>query len=256
MAELALSISESAWVELRRLWRAGRVVLHIFYGLLLAVCSGALWKPYRPLVTAIKRHWLVILLDIMAVRVEVRGDAPAGTTFVVSNHISWLDIPVIGLQHPVYFLSKAEVRDWPLIGLLARAVGTLFIRRGSGASSRKGQEIADHLRQGRDVLVFPEGTTTAGLEVKRFFPQLFVAPIVAGVAVQPLALKYLNKQGNTDPQLAFLGEDTFQGHLWQLLKRDQVRVQLRWGPLLEGETERDVLARRAHGAVSDLLRLI
>jgi 1-acyl-sn-glycerol-3-phosphate acyltransferase len=253
MVALVASQASALWPELRRVWRLLRVVLHIFYGLLLATVIGAFWRPYRPLVRRATRHWLSCLLDILAVRVEISGTPLQGTVFLVSNHVSWLDIPLIGVQRPVHFLSKAEVRDWPLIGLLAQAVGTLFIRRGSGESQRKSMEIAEHLKCGRTILVFPEGTTTDGRSVKRFFPQLFAAPALAKVPVQPLALRYLDSDGQPDAALAFVGDDEFHLHLWQMLRRDQVCVQLSWGtPLVAGE-DREQLARQAHGAVTAML---
>ncbi len=253
MAAITAPSVFSARVELRRLWRLLRVLTHIFYGLLLALVIGAFWRPYRPLVQKATRHWLRWLLDILAVRMEVYGQPLPGTVFLVSNHVSWLDIPLIGVQRPVHFLSKAEVRDWPLIGLLAQAVGTLFIRRGSGESVRKSEEIADHLRAGRTVLVFPEGTTTDGHTVRRFFPQLFAAPLLAAVPVQPLALRYLDEQGQADGDLAFIDDDEFHLHLWQLLRRDRIGVRLCWGDTLPAGIDREQLARLAQCSVSSLL---
>jgi lyso-ornithine lipid O-acyltransferase len=240
-------------VSLRRVWRALAVTLHILYGLLLALLIGAYWRPYRPMVKSATRHWLRRLLAILSVRLDVQGAPIEGTAFLVCNHVSWLDIPLIGVQRPVHFLSKAEVRDWPLIGLLAQAVGTLFIRRGSGESLRKSEEIAVHLRAGRSVLVFPEGTTTEGHSVKRFFPQLFAAPALAAVPVQPLAVRYLDDEGCLDPAMAFVGDDEFHLHLWQVLGREQVRVEVRWGEPLRADPDRDALARQSHEAVLGLL---
>ncbi len=253
MAAIALRSALSAGVELRRLWRLLRVLIHILYGLLLALLIGAFWQPYRPLVQKATRHWLRGLLEILAVRMEVLGQPLPGTVFLVSNHVSWLDIPLIGVQRPVHFLSKAEVRDWPLIGLLAQAVGTLFIRRGSGESQRKSEEIADHLRLGRTVLIFPEGTTTDGRMVRRFFPQLFAAPLLATVPVQPLALRYLDELGEADGELAFIDDDAFHLHLWKMLRRDQIRVRLCWGTPLVADSDREQLARRACCSVSAML---
>jgi lyso-ornithine lipid O-acyltransferase len=253
MTSLVIRDAGPVRLSLRRSWRAFGVLLHIIYGLLLALVIGAFWRPYRPLVARATRHWLRRLLVLLAVRLEVQGRPLQGTVFLVSNHVSWLDIPLIGVQRPVHFLSKAEVRDWPLIGLLARAVGTLFIRRGSGESTRKSEEIALHLRLGRTVLIFPEGTTTEGHSVKRFFPQLFAAPGLAGVPVQPLALRYLDAQGQLDEAMAFVGDDQFHHHLWQMLGRDEVRVQVSWGEPLFAHSDRDQLAREAQLAVAGLL---
>lgn len=253
MVEVTAQSPVSVRIELRRFWRLLRVLVHILYGLSLALVIGAFWRPYRPLVQRATGHWLRGLLDILAVDMDVKGEPLPGTVFLVSNHVSWLDIPLIGVQRPVHFLSKAEVRDWPLIGLLAQAVGTLFIRRGSGESQRKSEEIAGHLRTGRTILVFPEGTTTDGRTVRRFFPQLFAAPMLAGIPVQPLALRYLDDQDQIDGELAFIDDDEFHLHLWQLLRRDRIRVRLCWGPALPADGDREQLARLAQSSVSAML---
>lgn len=223
-------VSYGGRVEVRRSYRLVRVVGHIFYGLLLGLLLGAYWQPQAPRVRRAAQRWQRTLLSILNVAVEVIGQPCEDARFFVSNHISWLDIPVIGAAQNVHFLSKAEVRNWPLIGQLASAAGTVYIRRGSGESRSKADELAGYLTRGRAVLVFPEGTTTNGQQLRRFFPALFRAPVLAQAVIQPLALRYLDAQGGVDEQPAFLGEDTFQGHLWRLLRRDHIRVQLCWLP--------------------------
>lgn len=235
--------------ELRRGYRLVRVLVHILYGLLLALLLGAYWQPQAPRVRRAAQRWQQALLGILSVNVEVVGEPNAQARFLVSNHISWLDIPVIGAAQNVHFLSKAEVRDWPLIGLLASAAGTLYIRRGSGESRNKAEELAGYLAQGRRVLVFPEGTTTTGQQLRRFFPALFRAPVSAQVVTQPLAVRYLDAQGRVDEQPAFIGADTFQGHLWRLLRRDCIRVQLLWLPSLPPGGDASVVCRLAQRSI-------
>ena len=239
-----------ALAYVRRLFRVIRVTLHIFYGLLLAVFSGAFFNPYRPLVYRLTNHWLNALLSILGIQIEMRGKPPERTMLIVANHVSWLDIPVLRASHGLYFLSKAEVRAWPLLGHLAAAAGTLFIRRGSGESGRKAAEIAGHLLQGRSVLVFPEGTSTDGQGVRRFFPQLFDAAIQAGLPVQPVAIHYPAPCGGADRDLAFIDDDAFHSHLWHLLLRDRIRVQLTWCVPIDGRgRQRDSLARESRDSI-------
>lgn len=228
-----LEPSQSAlWPQLRRLYRLSRVMIHIVDGLCMGLLLRAYWQPNAPRVRLAVQRWQRRLLDILHVHVTVFGEPDETARFLVSNHISWLDIPVIGAVHNVHFLSKAEVRDWPLIGALANAAGTLYIRRGGGESRRKAGELAAHLSQDRNVLVFPEGTTTNGRSLRRFFPALFRAPLLSGVAIQPVTIRYLLGSGEVDEASAFIGDDTFQGHLWRLLRRDNVRVELHWLPRL------------------------
>jgi len=242
------------WPQLRRMVRVIRVVLYLLWGFILAFLLGAFWSPYRPVVLAAKQRWCRRFLRILGVELTVTGSRVEAPVFLVSNHVSWLDIPVIASQRHLYFLSKAEVGDWPLIGTLARAMGTLFIKRGSGESVRKAQEIASRLQQGHTVLVFPEGTTTDGSSLRRFFPQLFDAPLLAGVPVQPLAVRYLDSMGAPDPGLAFIGDDEFHHHLWAMLLRQKIRIRLHSCTPLDGEgMDRKALSVQAHGRVAEQL---
>lgn len=260
--------SVGLWPQLRRLWRMLRVILHILLGLLLALACGAFRAPYRPRARRIVRWWLQHLLKVLAVRVRVQGKAPAAGHFLVSNHISWLDIPVLAAQADVYFLSKAEVRQWPLIGALAAAAGTLFIRRGGGESKQKAEEIGGHLRDGRNILVFPEGTTTDGSSVRRFFRQLFAAPVLAEAPLQPIALRYPEREdarperqdarpdrkGAADRDIAFINDDAFHTHLWRLLLRDEIVADVTFcTPLLPTGQTPDTLAQQCHTQISATL---
>ena len=240
-------------IDLRRYWRAARILAHIGYGLFLALILLAFWRPHSRLVRAAAGRWQQRLLAILAVDVEVIGQPDARARFLVSNHVSWLDIPLIGAQRDVYFLSKAEVRDWPLIGGLAVAAGTLFIRRGAGESRQKAKELAGHLDAGRTVLVFPEGTTSDGRQLKRFFAQLFAAPVLAGQSVQPVLVQYLDARGSVDPEPAFIGDDEFTAHLWNLLRRDLVRARLIFLPSLPVGDDPEHLCLQARESIERAL---
>ncbi|MBF3247173.1 1-acyl-sn-glycerol-3-phosphate acyltransferase, partial [Pseudomonas aeruginosa] len=104
--------------------------------------------------------------------VRVSGEAPRQPMLWVANHVSWTDIPLLGALAPLTFLSKAEVRAWPLAGWLAEKAGTLFIRRGSGDSRLINQRLAEQLHRGRNLLIFPEGTTTNGESLRTFHGRL------------------------------------------------------------------------------------
>lgn len=244
---------ERRWViEWRRLWRLLRVGLHILSGVLQALWLGAGRDPHRPELLVAKQRWCRRLLAILNVDVQVHGPLLGGPVMLVGNHVSWLDIPVIASVRPCYFLSKAEVAGWPVIGWLARSVGTLFIRRGAGESRNKAAEIEARLALGHSILVFPEGTTTDGVGVRRFFPQLFVA---AGAAapVQPVAIRYRDRHGAVDTGLAFIGDDEFHHHLWRVLGRRRIRVRLSFAGPLAGEDPK-ALAQRARGEIITALQ--
>ena len=237
-----------ARVTARRCWRACRVLVHVLAGVLEALWLGASRDPQRPEILRAKRRWCLRFLAILGVELHVYGPLRAGPMLLVSNHVSWLDIPVIAAARPCYFLSKAEVSEWPVIGWLARAVGTLFIRRGGGESRAKTTEIRARLARGHGILVFPEGTTTDGTRVRRFFPQLFAA---AGddTPVQTVAVRYRDEQGRLDSSVPFINDDEFHHHLWRLLGRRRIVVELTFGAPLPPDEPR-ALARAARERIA------
>lgn len=123
-----------------------------------------------------------------------------------SNHISWLDIPVVGSVAPVFFLSKAEIRKWPVFGRLAEAGGTLFIRRGSGDAARVSDQIADFLQGGSSVVFFPEATTTDGRRIKKIYGKLLKAAMDTGLPICPLVIAYVDKDGRLSDDVVYCND--------------------------------------------------
>jgi 1-acyl-sn-glycerol-3-phosphate acyltransferase len=173
----------------------------------------------------------------------------------VANHISWLDIFCICAVCPSHFLAKREVADWPLFGWLAQRAGTAFIHRGSqNGAGDAGAEIAWRLRQGERMVIFPEGTSTLGEKVKRFYPRLFQAAILARCPVQAIALRYPHSQG-VNPVVPFIGDDEFVSHLWRLLGERCIVVELTFSePLQSNGQSRDSLALQTHAQISAVLQ--
>ena len=131
----------------------------------------------------------------------------------VSNHISWLDIPVVGSVAPVFFLSKAEIGEWPIFGRLAKAGGTLFIKRGSGDVSEVAHQIANFLRNGSSVVFFPEATTTSGKKIKKIHGRLLQASIDTGLPICPVVVAYVDKDGSLSDDAAYYGKRTMADSL-------------------------------------------
>jgi 1-acyl-sn-glycerol-3-phosphate acyltransferase len=139
---------------------------------------------------AMKRAWFRLLLHASGVRLIVRGEhrlSPGRGTLVVANHVSWLDIPAILAVEGLHVVAKADVRRWPVVGLLAARGGTLFIDRYRlRALPVAVADIATALRSGHSVLAFPESTTWCGRTQGRFYPATFQAAINAGAPVRPV----------------------------------------------------------------------
>lgn len=160
-------------------------------------------------------------IDVVAV-----NEIPQHHALWVSNHVSWLDIPVVGSVCPAFFIAKSEVKDMPVIGPLATAAGTMFIKRGSGDAGSVSEQLATFLDQEYPVIFFPEGTTSDGKQVKKVHGKLLQASIDSGVPVQPIVLCYVNKNGNLCQRMPFIGEISFPAHLAKMLTNKPTKAYL------------------------------
>jgi 1-acyl-sn-glycerol-3-phosphate acyltransferase len=119
-----------------------------------------------------------VLLRIFNVRVIERGAPPGDApTIVLSNHVSWLDIPVIGSLHPLSFIAKSEIEGWPVVGLLARLQRSVFIdRRRRKATAEVNDALAHRLVRGEVIVLFAEGTTATATGSCPFAPRWWARP--------------------------------------------------------------------------------
>jgi len=179
-------------------------------------------------------------------------------SMVVANHVSWLDIYAINALHPVAFVSKAEVRDWPLIGWLARHTETIFLRRGSRGHARIiNDEIAAALGAGGNIAVFPEGTTTDGTHLLHFHAALLQPAIASGHPLQPVAIDYRDPTGAERSQVAeYAGETTMLQSLLRVSAADGLLVRIWVGPsITDGAGHRRELAAAARKIIGERLGL-
>ncbi|MGA5821005.1 lysophospholipid acyltransferase family protein [Kitasatospora sp. NPDC094028] len=136
------------------------------------------------------------------------GAGAGGGVLVVANHVSWLDIPLLAAGRPGRSLAKTEVRQWPVLGPLVAWGGTVFLDRDRLRTLPDTvAAVAEVLRDGRPVIVFPEGSTWCGLESGRFRPALFQAAVDAGALVQPVTIRYRLADGRPTSVPAFVGDD-------------------------------------------------
>jgi 1-acyl-sn-glycerol-3-phosphate acyltransferase len=227
------------------------LALHILSGVVIAAALGPgsqrRYVSTRPLV-----WWSRGLCWILGVRLQTSGTICQGPVLFVSNHISWLDIFCIAAVCPTHFLAKREVAAWPLLGWLCRRAGTAFIRRGEDSGAAM-EQLVWRLRQGERVLVFPEGTSTSGETVRRFYPRLFQAAILARCPVQAIALGYPRCDGldGAHPSVPFIGDDELLPHLWRLLAESTIIVKLHFGTVhTPPHPSRDILARLTHAEIN------
>jgi len=223
----------------------------VLVGVLIALPVGLLGRIGRG--GRIVRWWLRGVAFVLGLRIHVRGRVPGGPALWCANHVSWLDVLVLGGLADVCFVSKAEVRRWPLVGWCAAAAGTLFLARGAGTASAMLDTVAHRLTHGRSTAVFPEGTTSTGRSVGRFHHRLFGAAIKAERPVQPVALRYL-EAGAASRRAPFVGEDSLVPHLVDVLAGGTIEVEVTLLPLVSSRGhDRRSLARAAQASVASLI---
>ncbi|WP_268797753.1 lysophospholipid acyltransferase family protein [Pseudomonas huanghezhanensis] len=238
---------------LRSYARVARVLWVIALGLTIAGAFTLMERTRIGNSMARRQRWsswfMARLTAALPFRVTVSGQVPIRPMLWVSNHVSWTDIPLLGMLAPLSFLSKAEVRTWPVAGWLALKAGTLFIRRGSGDSKLIQKQIGQHLLGNHPLMIFPEGTTTDGRSLRTFHGRLLSSAVETGVPLQPVAIQYL-RDGKADPIAPFIGDDDLLSHLRRLFanERGDVHIHL-LTPIETQGKERAALAFEAQQAV-------
>lgn len=205
---------------------------------------------------AMNRAWSLRILELCGMKLVVHNDAArldAGA-LVVSNHISWIDIYVINAWRPTPFVSKAEIRHWPLIGWFAQNLDTVFIEREKRSDARRiMHELAARLERGELMCVFPEGTTTDGLAIKPFHSNMFQAPVSAGKPVQPICILYEDAQGRQSAAPAYIDDVSLKQSLDALLKAGPITAHVYVGEAIGPGDDRRKLAASAQEAVEAAL---
>ena len=199
----------------------------------------------------LRQRWSRGLLAALGITLATEGAPLIRQGLLVANHISWVDIFVVNALTPVAFVSKADVRQWPLIGWLAAMNETVFLRRGSRGHARIiNQEIADRMAAGRHVALFPEGTTTDGTQVLHFHAALLQPAIATGHAIQPLALRYLTPEGRHTRAAAYDGDVTLAACLASIIATPRIDVHVSIAPgMSTAGTHRRDIATAARAAI-------
>ena len=174
---------------------------------------------------------------ILRVKVEIKGTpATAGNVIYVGNHLSYADIGTIGGNLPASFISKAEIKSWPIFGQLATVSRTVFIRRDRNAAIQCIEDIKNTLMTGQNLILFPEGTSTNGATVLPFKSTLFELflsdTLKSKLTIQPFTVTLLetNDRSIEKPEdndiYAWYGDDDFFPHLWRLAKSKGAKILL------------------------------
>ena len=211
-------------------WKLARALRHAMIGLITILILF-------PRITPENRQrriqvWSSQMLICLGLELRVTGQPAAhGPMLLVANHISWVDITALHAARFCRFVSTADVKHWPLIGALASGVGTLFIERESRRDAmRMVQHMAQSLRDGDVLAIFPEGTTSDGTGLRPFHANLFQAAISADAPVQPVAINFIDIQsGMLTTAPGYINDDTLLVSVWRTLCTPGIAVVIHFG---------------------------
>ncbi len=201
--------------SVRGAWRLARVIVHLLHAALIVV-AGFKQRPTEVRARRVQ-WWSAKMLRLLGIGLVAQGTPRPGAKLLVANHVSWLDIAAINAVAPARFVSKAEVRHWPLFGWLAGATGTLYIERERPRDAlRVVHQMAAALQAGDTLAVFPEGTTSDGHALLPFHANLLQAAVATGTPVQAVALRFADAERAISPAAEFIGETTLAQSLWRV----------------------------------------
>ncbi len=241
---------------LRAAWRLWRMLGHILKGMAIVALRFPALSPDQQ--HARVQAWSMELLAKAGISLRLQGQPPvAGPVMLVANHISWLDIPVMHAARHCRFVSKSDVKAWPLIGGLATAAGTLYIERASRRDAlRMVRTMQESLERGEVLAVFPEGTTGDGREILPFHANLIQAAIAANAPVQPVGLRFVDRTtGELSFAPSYIGDETLVGSIWRTLSAPAIEAVVHYGEAeLPAGRDRRVFTQDLQGVVDRLRR--
>jgi len=243
-----------------RLLRRAPVVFFHIVSCLINLCFLALRRPTTAEKAECLHRWVARALHAAGLRPNISGPIPTSGV-IVCNHLSYTDILLMSSAVPTLFVSKKEVRAYPIIGLAAELCGTIFIDRDKSVAGQNiASEMDEALLDGVCITFFPEGTTTDGSTVLRFRAALFSAPVRLHLPIHPAAIRYTipgQEQGAGDPAelVCYWGDMHLIPHALRLLTLPRVDANLLFGttaltPPRSGsgsqDTARDEVRNAAH----------
>ncbi len=223
------------------MWQAGRG----FYAL--ARRRAHKWRTWN------FRSWSRTMARIMRMKIEVRGRPPQAPFFLVTNHLSYLDILLLAAQLDCLFVSRSDVGSWPVVGHLVSSMKTIYIDRARRKDVVRVHRLLDEaLADGEGIVIFPEGTSSAGAHVLPFKPSLLELAVQRQQPVSYACISYRTPAQEAPAHLAvcWWADMTFGEHLFNLLKLSGFQASLVFGEEAVLERDRKALAEKLHVLVS------
>ena len=240
---------------LRGVWRIARAKLHVLHGaFIVATRFGRIDAAER---ARLVQWWSTEFLRRLGVDLIAQGTPRPGAKLLVANHISWLDIMAINAVVPARFVSKSEVRHWPVFGWLANKTDTLFIERERPRDAlRVVHQMAAALQAGDTLAVFPEGTTANGHALLPFHANLLQAAVATATPVQAIALRFADAEHAISPAAAYVGDTSLLQSLWWVACADGLTARVTVLPAQSvAHADRRRLAERLRSEIDEALAL-
>lgn len=243
----------------RRLRAIGRSTA---VGVLTAVCLIAVFagrgiarllgRPVRPWIAPAYRLWARGLCRIFGMRTTVHGVPPEPPFLLVTNHLGYVDIPLLAAQRDCTFVAKSEIAGWPGAGTVCRAVDTIFVDRQNRRDLlRVGEKIAAALDEGRGVVLFAEATTSAGDTILPFKPSLLAPAAMRRLPVHYATISYRTTPGEpaASQDVCWVGDEAFGSHFQRLIRLSGFEARVEFGGEPISDPDRKELARRLREAM-------
>lgn len=226
--------------------------LHVLAVILGSLALFAFPRPRARLRMFVFRSWSRCILPVMGVRVQVEGRPPDSPFLLVTNHLSYLDIPVIGSQVGAIFVAKSEISNWPGVGFMCRSINTIFIDRKLRRDlPRVMNRIDREMDHGMGIVLFPEGTSSKGASILPFRPSLLESAARSDTPVSFGTLSYHTPAGEPPAHLAvcWWGGMEFSPHARGLAQLQRVDAKIVFGSEPIHDVDRKQLAQRLRAAM-------
>ena len=246
----------------------------VLVGAALAILLLRNTMPIQGFNSRLAQSYHRLLLSVIGAKLTVFGEKKSGNVLYVPNHVSWLDISIIGALSPTHFLSKAEIKKWPFIGLLATRAGTLYIKRGIRNSAEEANTtLQKTLEKNHNVVLFAEGKTTDGT-LKKFHGRLMQSAIDANSLIQPVAIFYpavdnytesntgiesqpnLKTKRKINKNILYINDMTFLQSMFSVLSLKSIPVEVHYlKPISTKQQTRNDLATHCYDSIYDALNI-
>lgn len=201
------------------------------------------------------RNWAKTIVALLGIKVRTNAILPTTPFFLVSNHLSYLDVVVIAAQLDCVFVAKKEVSGWPVLGLMCRSMRTIFIdRKHPQDIPRANALINETMRHGQSIVLFPEGTSSCGATVMPFKPSLLEPAANGGYPVAYAAIHYRTPPDEVpaSQSICWWGAMTFVPHLAGVFRLSRIDATLKFGAELIQDADRKLLAKKLQDAVQSI----